>query len=75
MGESVWKAGPTCPHCGEPWLRQTALTGRFRCVSCFHRFELRSVCPDCGEHSTFARMTRTTAPECGHCGASLLTEV
>ena len=40
--------GLTCPGCGEPWLRPTTLPGRYRCVYCLHRFELRSVCPDCG---------------------------
>ena len=49
--------GPTCPHCGEPWLRPTNLPGRYRCVNCLHRFELRSVCPNCGEHSTIVRMS------------------
>ncbi len=45
------RSGLTCPGCGEPWLRPTTLAGRYRCVYCLHRFELRSVCPDCGEHS------------------------
>ena len=40
--------GPTCPGCGEPWLRPTNLPGRYRCVNCLHRFELVSVCPQCG---------------------------
>ena len=34
--------GPKCPSCGEPWLRGTNLAGRYRCVYCLHRFELRS---------------------------------
>ena len=33
---------PACPHCGEPWLRPTNLAGRYRCVNCLHRYELRS---------------------------------
>ena len=35
--------GPTCPHCGEPWLRPTNLPGRYRCVYCLHplRADLR----------------------------------
>jgi hypothetical protein len=40
--------GPLCPHCHEPWLRPTNLPGRYRCVYCLHRFELTSVCPNCG---------------------------
>ena len=43
--------GLRCPSCREPWLRPTALPGRYRCGGCLHRFELRSVCPGCGEHS------------------------
>ena len=35
------------------------LPGRYRCVYCLHRFELVSVCPDCGEHSTIVRMAST----------------
>ena len=42
------------PGCG----RRTS-PGRYRCVYCLHRFELRSVCPDCGEHSTIVRMSST----------------
>ena len=45
------EAGLACPLCREPWLRPTALPGRYRCSGCLHRFELRSVCPGCGEHS------------------------
>ena len=41
-------ARPTCP-------------GRYRCVNCLHRFELRSVCPNCGEHSTIVRMSEHRA--------------
>ena len=51
--------GLACPNCHEPWLRPTNLAGRYRCVYCLHRFELRSVCPDCGEHSTIVRMSST----------------
>ena len=56
---SRWRltSGCDCPDCGEPWLRPTNLPGRYRCVYCLHRFELRSVCPDCGEHSTIVRMS------------------
>ncbi len=45
-----WRSdlGPICPGCGEPWLRPTNLPGRYRCVNCLHRFELRSVCPSAG---------------------------
>ena len=58
MSEAV-ELGARCPHCGEPWLRPTTLPGRYRCVYCLHRFELVSVCPDCGEHSTIVRMAST----------------
>ena len=37
--------GMECPACHEPWLRPSNLAGRYRCVNCLHRFELRSVCP------------------------------
>ena len=67
--------GTECPHCHEPWLRPTNLPGRFRCVNCLHRYELRSVCPDCGEHSTIVRMTTTAIVSCSHCGASMLCPV
>lgn len=73
--EKAVDLGPVCPHCGEPWLRPTNLPGRYRCVNCLHRFELRSMCPDCGEHSTIVRMTSTVNLSCNHCGASMLVEV
>ncbi len=66
--------GPVCPNCHEPWLRPSSLPGRYRCVNCLHRFELRSVCPDCGEHGTFVRMSTTMVMSCNHCGGSLLAE-
>ena len=59
--------GDVCPSCHEPWLRPTNLPGRYRCVNCLHRFELRSVCPNCGEHSTIVRMSSTALYMCGHC--------
>ena len=64
-----------CPNCGEPWLRPTNLPGRYRCVYCLHRYELRSVCPDCGEHSTIVRMSDTANITCVHCGGSMLCPV
>lgn len=67
--------GPNCPSCGEPWLRTTNLPGRYRCVYCLHRYELRSECPDCGEHSTIARMSRTEDLQCNNCGASMLRPI
>ena len=67
--------GPGCPHCGEPWLRPTNLPGRYRCVYCLHRFELVSVCPDCGEHSTIVRMASTAIVMCNVCGGSMLREI
>ena len=36
-------------------------------MNCLHRFELRSVCPNCGEHSTIVRMSSTALYMCGHC--------
>ena len=67
--------GPRCPGCGEPWLRATTLPGRFRCVNCMSRFELRSECPDCDAHSTIARMSSTADLMCHACGASMLRPV
>jgi predicted RNA-binding Zn-ribbon protein involved in translation (DUF1610 family) len=70
--------GLQCPSCGEPWLRPAnlaALAPRYRCVYCLHRFELRSVCPDCGEHSTIVRMSSTATLTCSHCEGSMLVEV
>jgi len=74
--EPALSLGRTCPGCGEPWLRpSSSLPGRYRCVSCLHRFELRSVCPDCGEHSTIVRMSSTAITACNACGGSMLVEV
>lgn len=67
--------GPQCPNCGEPWLRPTNLPGRYRCVYCLHRFELTSVCPNCGEHSTIVRMSTTAIMKCNNCGDSMLQAV
>ena len=64
-----------CPGCGEPWLRPTAVPGRYRCVYCLQRYELVSVCPNCGEHSTIVRMSSTAIVECNHCQGSMLQEV
>ncbi len=64
--------GPVCPACHEPWLRPTNLPGRYRCVNCLTRFELSSVCPDCGEHSTIVRMSDTALYACNNCGSSML---
>jgi primosomal protein N' len=74
MAEAV-ELGPTCPDCSEPWLRATNLPGRYRCVYCLHRFELLSVCPDCGAHSTIVRMSSTAIVGCNACGASMLQPV
>jgi predicted nucleic acid-binding Zn ribbon protein len=67
--------GPECPDCHEPWLRPTNLPGRYRCANCLHRFELVSVCPDCGEHSTIVRMSSTATLFCNVCGASTLRAI
>ena len=70
--ESDLDLGPPCPECGEPWLRPTNLPGRYRCAYCLSRFELTSVCPNCGEHSTIVRMASTAIVECNNCGGSML---
>ena len=67
--------GPLCPNCTEPWLRPTNLPARFRCVYCLHRFELSSLCPECGEHSTIVRMSQSAVMTCNACGASMLREI
>lgn len=67
--------GPKCPSCHEPWLRATNLPGRYRCVFCLRRFELRSECPDCGAHSTIARMSDTANLSCRSCGADMLRAI
>ena len=56
-------------------MRGTNLPGRYRCVNCLHRFELRSGCPNCGAHSTIARMSDTADVECRSCGASMLQAI
>jgi hypothetical protein len=66
---------PVCPGCGEPWLRPAQLPGRFVCVFCLHRYELVSQCPDCGEHQTISRMSRTEDMKCQHCGGSMLRSI
>ena len=38
--------GDVCPACHEPWLRPTNLPGRYRCVNCLRRFELRLRVPE-----------------------------
>jgi hypothetical protein len=66
---------PNCPGCGEPWLRPAQLPGRFVCVFCLKRYELVSQCPDCGEHQTISRMSRTEDMKCQHCGGSMLRSI
>ena len=73
-GEGV-DLGPLCPACGEPWLRATNLPGRYRCVTCLRRFELRSDCPDCGSHATIARMSDLQNVQCNNCGGSMLVPI
>ena len=75
MSNPPVKLGLECPNCGEPWLRPTAVPGRYRCVNCLHRYELVSVCPNCGEHSTIVRMSTTAVVECNHCHGSMLRAV
>ena len=69
------EVGMTCPNCREPWLRPANMPGRYRCVYCLHRFELCSLCPDCGEHSTIVRMSKTAILSCNACSASMLREI
>ena len=73
--EETTKLGPECPGCGEPWLRGTNLPGRYRCVYCLRRFELRSECPNCGAHSTIARMSDTANVTCRNCGDSMIQPI
>jgi DNA-directed RNA polymerase subunit RPC12/RpoP len=76
MGEDdAVDLGPECPGCGEPWLRGTNLAGRYRCVYCLRRWELRSDCPNCGAHSTIARMSDTANMACPACGSSMLRPI
>jgi len=76
MAEPAIDLGPVCPGCHEPWLRPTQnLPGRYRCVNCLRRYELTSVCPDCGEHSTIVRMSNTALYVCGSCKASMLRAI
>ena len=51
------------------------LPGRFVCVYCLRRFELVSQCPNCGEHQTIARMSKTEDMQCQHCGHSMLRSI
>jgi hypothetical protein len=73
--EQSGPGGPECPSCGEPGLRGTNLPGRYRCLHCLHRFELRSECPHCGAHSTIARMSDTANVICRNCGGSMLQPI
>ncbi len=75
MAEDALNLGPECPGCGEPWLRGTNLAGRYRCLYCLRRYELRSECPDCGQHSTIARMSDTANVSCRACKASMLRPI
>lgn len=75
MAEEEVELGLKCPACHEPWLRPTNLPGRYRCVYCMHRFEIRSECPDCNMHSTIARMSESAILTCNSCGASMLRAI
>jgi len=79
MGSAAEEAsvdlGPNCPGCGEPWLRASNLPGRYRCVYCLTRYELRSECPDCGAHSTIARMSDSHNLFCSSCGSGMLRAI
>ena len=69
------RSSPGCPSCGDPGLRGTNLPGRYRCVNCLSRFELRSGCPNCGAHSTIARMSDMADVACRNCGESMLQKI
>jgi len=56
-------------------LRPSNVPGRYRCVNCLKRYELRSVCPNCGEHSTIVRMSSTATVTCQSCGDSMLIPI
>ena len=58
------------PGCGPP-----SCPGRFVCVYCLKRFELVSQCPNCGEHGTISRLTRTEDMKCQACGHSMLRSI
>jgi primosomal protein N' len=75
MAEAPASTAPECPGCGQPWLRATRLPGRYRCVYCLRRYELRSDCPSCGAHSTIARMSDTANMVCRNCGSIMLRAV
>ncbi len=75
VAEKKIDLGPECPSCGEPWLRGTNLPGRYRCVYCLKRWELRSECPECAAHSTIARMSDTANVTCRNCGSTMLREI
>src|SRR3712207_8843460 len=45
------------------------------CVYCLRRYELRSQCPNCGAHSTIARMNDTANLTCRNCGGSMLCAI
>jgi hypothetical protein len=75
LDEPEVSSRPPCPGCGEPWLRPSNLPGRYRCVYCLRRYELRSDCPDCGAHSTIARMSDTANVTCRNCGGSMLVAI
>ena len=56
-------------------MRGTNLPGRYRCVSCLRRFELRSESPNCGAPSTNARMSDTANVICRNCDHSMLQPI
>ena len=74
-GDAAKLGRPSCPACGEPWLRPTQLPGRYRCVYCLRRYELVSQCPSCGEHQTIVRMSTTEDLRCQQCHNSMLRAI
>ena len=67
--------GRNVPPAESPPCAAPTCAGRYRCVNCLRRFELRSGCPNCGAHSTIARMSDTADVECRSCGSSMLQAI
>ena len=59
----------TAPAAASRGCAPRSFPGRFVCVNCLRRFELVSQCPNCGEHQTISRMSRTEDMKCQHCSS------
>jgi hypothetical protein len=51
-----------------------AASRRFVCIFAY-ALELVSNCPNCGEHGTISRLTRTEDMKCQACGHSMLRSI